>query len=148
MQKFACSLLLVLCALITNAQSKFDGLDMNMSNLSRLSDAKTRSISPENFTGEKGKGALADPIKQKGQRNVANAANEADELGVGWKVNPFIVINPNETFTIAEIDGSGAIQHIWMTPTGNWQFSVIRFYWDDEKTPSVEAPIGAFFGMA
>jgi len=148
MKKFAFFILLALCAFLTNAQSKFDGLDMNLSNLSRLSDAKTRSISPENFTGEKGKGALADPIKQKGQRNVANAANEADELGVGWKVNPFIIINSKETFTIAEIEGSGSIQHIWMTPTGNWQFSIVRFYWDDEKTPSVEAPIGAFFGMA
>jgi hypothetical protein len=101
MKQFASFILLLLSALITNAQTKFDGLDMNLSNLSRLSDAKTRSISPENFTGEKGKGALADPIKQKGQRNVANAANEADELGVGWKVNPFIIINSKETFTIA-----------------------------------------------
>ena len=133
------------------AQSKsqqFDGLDMNMSNLSRLSDAKTRSISPENFTGEKGKGGIADPANDKGKRNVANAANEAVDLGVGWKVNPFIIINPGETYTIAEINGSGAIQHIWMTPTGNWQFSILRFYWDDEKTPSVESPLGAFFGMA
>jgi hypothetical protein len=32
---------------------KFNGLDMNMGNLSRLSDAKTLSISPENFTGER-----------------------------------------------------------------------------------------------
>ena len=34
----------------------------------------------------------------------------------GWKVNPFIIIKPGETFTLAEIDGPGAIQHIWMTP--------------------------------
>lgn len=126
---------------------KFDGLDMNMGNLSRLSDAKTRSISPENFSGEKGKGGMADPVKNKGQRNVANAANEARDLGTGWKVNPFIIINGGETFTIAEMEGPGAVQHIWMTPTGNWQFSIIRFYWDGEETPSVEAPIGAFFGM-
>lgn len=45
---------------------KFNGLDMNMGNLSRLSDAKTRSISPENFSGEKGKGGTADPVKNKG----------------------------------------------------------------------------------
>ena len=43
----------------------FNGLDMNMGNLSRLSDAKTRSISPENFTGEKGKGGMADPVRDK-----------------------------------------------------------------------------------
>jgi hypothetical protein len=140
---------LILCAVAGFAQRpSFNGLDMGLSNLSRLSDAKTRSISPENFTGEKGRGGMADPIKQKGQRNVANAANEADELGVGWKVNPFIIINPGETFTNAEMEGPGAIQHIWMTPTGNWQWSIIRFYWDDETTPSIEAPVGAFFGMA
>lgn len=144
------NLFLAVLTLITSfsiAQTKFDGLDMNMSNLSRLSDAKTRSISPENFTGEKGKGGMADPVKSKGQRNVANAAEQAADLGLGWKVNPFIIINSGETFTIAEMEGPGAIQHIWMTPTGNWQFSIIRFYWDDEKTPSIEAPIGAFFGM-
>jgi len=127
---------------------KFNGLDMNMGNLSRLSDAKTRSISPENFTGEKGKGGMADPVKNKGQRNVANAAEQSRDLGQGWKVNPFIIINQGETITIAEMEGPGAIQHIWMTPTGNWQFSVIRFYWDDEKEPSIEVPAGAFFGMA
>lgn len=141
----------ILCLAALNGwsqQGKFNGLDMNMGTLSRLSDAQTRSISPENFTGAKGKGGMADPAKSKGQRNVANAANEARDLGTGWKVNPFIIINPGETFTIAEMDGPGAIQHIWMTPTGNWQFSIIRFYYDDEKTPSIEAPVGAFFGMA
>lgn len=129
------------------AQQKFNGLDMNLGNLSRMSDAKTRSISPENFTGGKGKGGMADAVKDKGKRNVANAANEARDLGTGWKINPFIIINSKETVTIAEIEGPGAIQQIWMTPTGNWNFSIIRFYWDDEKTPSIEAPVGAFFGM-
>ncbi len=55
------SLILAALCMVTvgvYAQSNypFNGLDMNMGNLSRLSDAKTRSISPENFTGEKGKG--------------------------------------------------------------------------------------------
>ena len=44
---------------VLGADSQFDGLGMNMGNLSRLSSAKTRSISPENFTGEKGKGGMA-----------------------------------------------------------------------------------------
>jgi hypothetical protein len=126
--------------------AKFSGLDVNMGNLYRLSDAKTLSISPENFTGEKGQGGMADP-KDANQRNVANAAHAARDLGQGWKVNPYIRINSGETITLAEIDGSGAVQHIWMTPTGNWRFSIIRIYWDDEKTPSVECPVGDFFGM-
>ncbi|SKC85793.1 glycoside hydrolase family 172 protein [Ohtaekwangia koreensis] len=118
----------------------FDGLHMNLGNLYRLSDAKTRSISPENFTGEPGKGGMTLPEK-------GSAGHEARELGQGWKVNPFIVIEPGQTFTLAEINGSGAIQHIWMTPTGNWRYSVLRFYWDDEKEPSIEVPVGDFFGM-
>ena len=57
-----------------NAQQyPFNGLDMNMGNLSRLSNAQSRSISPENFTGEKGKGAMADPVRDKDVRNKANA---------------------------------------------------------------------------
>ncbi|HOK26903.1 MAG TPA: DUF2961 domain-containing protein [Bacteroidales bacterium] len=128
------------------SQTRFNGLDMNMGNLFRLSDAKTRSISPENFTGEKGKGGMADPA-DKDKPNVANAANAARDLGKGWKVNPYIRIQPGQTFTLAEITGPGAIQHIWMTPTGNWRFSIIRFYWDDENEPSIECPVGDFFGM-
>lgn len=128
------------------SQKGFNGLDMNMGNLFRLSDAKTRSVSPENFTGEKGKGGMADPA-DKDKPNTANAFNAARDLGQGWKVNPYVRIKPGETFTMAEIEGPGAIQHIWMTPTGNWRYSIIRIYWDDEAEPSVECPVGDFFCM-
>ena len=142
------TLMTIMCLCLfswANSQEKFNGIDSSMGNLYRLSDAKTRSISPENFTGEKGKGGMADPKNE--ERNVANARHAARDLGQGWKVNPFIIINPKETFTLAEIDESGCIQHIWMTPTGNWRFSILRIYWDDEKEPSVECPVGDFFGM-
>lgn len=125
---------------IAFSQQTFNGLDMNLGNLSRLSDARTRSISPENLTGEPGKGGMA-TLEQ------GNAKNAARDLGQGWKVNPYIHIEPGKTITLAEINGSGAIQHIWMTPTGNWRYSILRFYWDDETTPSVEVPVGDFFGM-
>jgi hypothetical protein len=128
------------------SQSSFNGLDMNLGNLSRLSNAKTRSISPENLTGERGRGGMAKP-EDKDKPNTANASNAARDLGQGWKVNPFVRIKPGETFTMAEIEGPGAIQHIWMTPTGNWRFSILRIYWDDETEPSVECPVGDFFGM-
>ena len=142
-------LTLICCLSIwgVSAQNKsFDGLDVHMGNLFRLSDAKTRSICPENFTGEKGKGGMAQ-VCDRGKRNIANAAYAARDLGEGWKVNPYIIINSKETITIAEMEGPGAIQHIWMTPTGNWRFSIIRIYWDDEKEPSVECPVGDFFCM-
>jgi hypothetical protein len=140
------SLFILLLPVMLSAQSKFNGLEMNMGNLYRLSDAKTRSISPENFSGEKGKGGMADPA-DKEKPNTANAAWAARDLGKGWKVNPYVRIKAGETYTMAEIDGPGAIQHIWMTPTGNWRFSIIRIYWDGETEPSVECPVGDFFGM-
>lgn len=117
-------------------KSTFNGLNMNLGNLSRLSYAKSRSISPENFTGEKGKGGMA--IEGTG-------ANAASDLGQGWKVSPSIRIEPKQTFTLAEIVGPGAIQHIWMTITGQWRFSILRIYWDGETEPSVEVPAGDFF---
>lgn len=146
MKQLFLQLSILLITVNSFGQSGFNGLDMNMGNLYRLSNAQTRSISPENFTGEKGKGGMA-RLEDKDTPNRANAANEARDLGQGWKVNPFIRIKPGETFTLGEITGPGAIQHIWMTPTGNWRFSIIRIYWDDEETPSVECPVGDFFGM-
>jgi hypothetical protein len=145
----AITLILIILPFLASAQNKFNGLDMNMGNLYRLSDAKTRSVSPENFSGEKGRAGMADPADPaaRDKQNVANASSAARDLGQGWKVNPFVRINPGETFTMAVIDGPGAIQHIWMTPTGNWRFSILRIYWDDETEPSVECPVGDFFGM-
>jgi len=131
-------LLIIQVSFSSQAQSKLNGLDMSLGNLYRLSDAETRSISPENFTGEKGKGGMA---------VEGTGLNASRDLGQGWKVSPSVAIEPGQTFTVAEINGSGAIQNIWMTPTGNWRYSILRFYWDDEKTPSIEVPVGDFFGM-
>ena len=39
--------------------TEFSGLGLHLGNLSRLSRAKTRSISPENFTGDKGAGGMS-----------------------------------------------------------------------------------------
>lgn len=131
--------LLLTAPLIYYAQDDLShGIFGSLDNIYRTSKAKSKSISPENFTGEKGKGGMA-------TEGVASRA--ARDLGRGWKVNPFVVIAPKQTFTLAEITGQGAIQHIWMTPTGNWRFSIMRMYWDDEKEPSVEVPVGDFFGM-
>ena len=115
----------------------FNGLGMNMGNLSLLSHAKTRSISAENKTGGKGAGGMA---------LDGTGAIHSRDLGQGWKVSPSVDIEAGETKTIADISGSGAIQHIWMTPTGHWRFTIIRIYWDGEENPSVECPVGDFFG--
>jgi hypothetical protein len=130
--------LICFCFQATAQKPSFNGIDVGLNNLFRLSDAKTRSISPENFNGAKGKGGMA----------ISGTGSGASrELGQGWKVSPSVVIKAKTIFTVAEVDSSGCIQHIWMTPTGNWRYSILRFYWDDETTPSVEVPVGDFFGM-
>lgn len=50
--------------------------------------------------------------------------------------------------TIAAIKGPGAITHIWTTFKGGGRDLIIRFYWDGSDHPSIEAPIGDFFGVA
>jgi hypothetical protein len=117
-------------------EKTFDGLGMTMGNLSRLSKARTRSVSPENFTGEKGKAGMS---------TDGAARNAARDLGQGWKVSPYVVIPPKSTFVLADVKGMGAIQQIWMTPSGTWRFAVLRIYWDGETEPSVECPLGDFF---
>ncbi len=108
-----------------------------LGNLSRLSNAESRSISPENPTGARGGG---------GRSTDGLAAASARELGQGWKVSPFIAIGGYETVTLAEIEGPGEITHIWLTvhPT-QWRRLVLRMYWDGEETASVETPVGDFF---
>ncbi|MBK8134791.1 MAG: DUF2961 domain-containing protein [Chloroflexi bacterium] len=115
----------------------FNGLNMHLGNLSRLSNAVTRSISAENFNGEPGKGGMA---------TVGQGARAARGLGQGWKVSPCIDLKAREHPTLADIDGPGAIQHIWITVAPEaWRKLVIRFYWDNEELPSIEVPLGDFF---
>ena len=76
---------------------------MNLGNLSRLSNAKSRSISPENFTGEKGGGGMA---------TEGTGAIHARGLGRGWKISPSVRIDPGEQIALGAIEGPGAIQQI------------------------------------
>ncbi|HQE91624.1 MAG TPA: DUF2961 domain-containing protein [Anaerolineae bacterium] len=118
--------------------TSFNGLGLHIGNLARLSHAQTRSISPENFSGEKGKGGMA----------LEGTGSEcARDLGQGWKISPSVGIAPGQTFTLADIAGPGAIQQIWMTPTGHWRYSILRIYWDGQEQPAVECPVGDFFAM-
>lgn len=133
-------LLLLACSALNAQQDQpaFNGLDMGMGNLARLSHAKTRAITAENPAGEKGKGGMA---------TEGVGAGAARELGQTWKVSPAVRIEPGKVFTAAEIQGPGSIQHIWMSPSpaGSMRFFILRFYWDGETSPSVEVPVGDFF---
>ncbi|GER88709.1 hypothetical protein KDW_28710 [Dictyobacter vulcani] len=122
---------------MTSTHKGFNGLGMGLGNLSRLSHAKTRSISAENFSGSKGQGGMA---------TEGTGAFHARELGQGWKVSPSVKIAPHSTFTLAEITDAGAIQHIWLTTfPAHWRKLILRAYWDGEEHASIECPLGDFF---
>lgn len=114
----------------------FDGLSMSLGSLPRLSNAESRSISAENPTGEKGKGAMA---------TDGFGAKAARDLGQGWKVSPAINIEGKKVQVLADIDGPGAIQSMWMTGNVLSRDGILRIYWDHQEQPSVEVPARDFF---
>lgn len=117
-------------------------LGMGLEGLPLLSDARTRSVSPENPTGKKGKGGMAELDE------ALPFSHNAVDLGQGWKVNPFHTVKSGETLTIMDVDGPGMIQHIWLVADpGKGRSHIIRFYWDGEKTPSIESPVSDFFAV-
>jgi len=117
--------------------------NLGLGALPMLSEAQTRSISPENPTGEKGKGAMLIPRIGDPEQPHANVFGH---LGQGWKTRPFRSLPAGQTMTLMDIKGPGVIQHIWLV-SDHWQSCVLRFYWDEEKTPSIEAPLSDFFAV-
>ena len=120
--------------------SYFNGLGMNLGNLSRLSNAESRSITAENPDGSKSGGAKFIP------REDDPVSYPATELGNGWKCQPYCQIKPGEIKTVADIDGPGAIQSIWCTG-GISRFIILRIYWENQPFPQVETPICDFFAL-
>lgn len=110
-----------------------------LKNLAQIRSVETRSISPENFTGEKGAG---------GRALEGTGADCARDLGQGWKVSPSVAIGAGETFILADIAGAGTITHIWLTThVDNWRGLLLRAFWDGAAEPAVEVPVGDFFGQ-
>lgn len=110
---------------------------LGLGNLSQLSHEQSRSISAENFTGAKGEG---------GKALEGLSKDCARELGQGWKISPAISIEGESQVTLADIEDSGEIRHIWITCHPKfWRSLILRMYWDGEDEPSVECPLGDFF---
>lgn len=108
-----------------------------LGNLPYLIHGRSRAVNAENPTGKKGGGGTA-----------------AGTLGTGRKGSPCLKdIAPSETVMLADIKGPGVIHHIWITVDEKTSEAdcfvlrdlVLRMYWDDENTPSVEVPLGDFF---
>jgi hypothetical protein len=75
-------------------------------------------------------------------------ASSCDRSGGNADARP---IGPGETLTLAELKGPAVIRHIWMTIASQEKHHLrklaLRMWWDDETSPSVETPIGDFFGV-
>jgi hypothetical protein len=77
-------------------------------------------------------------------------SNRISSYDVTGENRDFLSIEPGKTVTLAEINGPAIIHHIWVTISAEPFYGkkiVLRMYWDDEEQPSVEAPIGDFFGV-
>jgi len=130
----------------------FNGTQMNLGNIMKLSNAVTRSITAENVYGEKGKGGMAD-LSVASQEEVKKIGQKWDgpnpcarDLAKTWKVRPCITLPKQSTSTIMDVSGPGIIQHFWFTvDPKRYRDLIVRIYWDDEAAPSVEAPLGDFF---
>jgi hypothetical protein len=62
-----------------------------------------------------------------------------------------VPVAPGQTATLLDITGAGVVTHIWFTINSSDHMHlknlVLRAWWDGESTPSVEVPIGDFFGL-
>ncbi len=86
-----------------------------------VTSAESFAFSPENPAGKKGGGTAK----------------------INDKPSPLRMVGPGETITMAEIDGPGKIEHLWIGGTISRHF-ILRFYWDHQEHPSVEVPISAY----
>ena len=101
----------------------------------RLRTLESRAVTQENPTGGKGLGG-----KDRGNGNCRKGAPAFRNVEAG------------ETKTLCDIAGPGMIRHLWMTVEDRspemMRSYILRIYWDNKDYPSVEAPLGDFFGVA
>lgn len=111
--------------------------NQTISGMPLLDNGVSRAITAENRHGEKGAGGKA-----------------ASNLGVGRKGSPCLYnVKPDSTEVLAEIEGSGIINHIWITVPPSTDVNnmfvlrdiVLKMFWDNDEKPSVEVPLGDFF---
>jgi len=82
------------------------------------------------------------------QDYVLKRVSSADPSGANAD---FRQVDPGGVLTLLDANGPGMLTHIWITVASpeaeHLKKLVLRIYWDQETTPSVEAPLGDFFGL-
>src|ERR1700733_8450114 len=89
---------------------------------------------------------MPDPTRQ--QTYTLHRSSSRESTGANADAR---TVTPGQTLTVLDVDGPGMISHIWFTLDDPEPYAlkrvVLRMYWDGETTPSVETPIGDFFGL-
>src|SRR6201996_5980423 len=89
---------------------------------------------------------MPDPTRQ--QTYTLHRSSSRESTGANADAR---TVTPGQTLTILDVDGPGMISHIWFTLDDAEPYAlkriVLRMYWDGETSPSVETPIGDFFGL-
>ncbi len=100
----------------------------------------TASVAAQDLNGQ--------PDLTRQQTYTPHRASSADPTG---RNDDSRRIEPGATLTVLDADGPGTISHIWFTIATNEDYHlkkmVLRIYWDGEISPSVETPLGDFFGL-
>ncbi|MDX9880833.1 MAG: DUF2961 domain-containing protein [Prolixibacteraceae bacterium] len=118
--------------IVSFACFSFQGLAQQPLQLYKLKNLDSRAASAENRLAEKGKGGMTKD---------------------GLKGNPAIKdFRQGATETLLDTDGPGMVRHIWCTVSrrapGDLRNIILRMYWEHSDVPSVEIPLGDFFGMS
>lgn len=91
--------------------------------------------------------SLATMFTDRGARSLR--ASSFDRSGAN---RDFVQIGPGETFTLLEHDGPGCLTHLYcalvLPDVRDYRHAILRCYWDGSPDPSVEVPLGDFFGIA
>jgi hypothetical protein len=117
-------------------------MNIDLGNIFMKRNCESRSLSAENFRGEKGRGGMATPETSLHQGGVRSAR----DLGPGWKLSPCLDLPAGKSVELMDNDGPGVIRHVWFTfDVKFYRNLILRIWWDGESEPSVEAPAGDFF---
>src|SRR5690349_22590500 len=95
-----------------------------------------------------GSNQMAVPAYARAQTYKSRRQSSYDRTGGNHDSWP---IEPHQSLNVFESDGPGIITHIWFTidarSENHLKELVLRMYWEGNSKPSVEAPIGDFFGL-
>ena len=102
------------------------------------------------------RGAPASSLRHSIYSNLFRLQDGSSARASSWdrtgKNIDYVTLAPGQTLEMARIEGAGCINHVYFTGfaaphLGNLRNCVLRMFWDGEKSPSVEVPVGDFFGM-